>query len=215
MTDTNNLPDTRPLFTECGVDAQRMLSVYNFIAQNGERHDQSTWGGLDGGKLREAHHNGELDMELKTIPFYGSVYAIDNKVKDIDCGSTGCFAGWTVLLAGGRPVIEEFRLNSEFQIDFSQVLMPDGHGVQGVASVAADLLFGPYTEARYFADDLFNGDNSPAFLREFVLRVLNGATRHDLQAWIEDADDYEGEWDYEDHPDYEPITFDEGLGVYV
>lgn len=213
MTDTDNLPDTRSLI-ERGVDGQRLLSVFNFIAANDERHDQSAWGGLDADKLREAHSNGDLDMELKVLPFEGSVYAIDNKVKDIDCGSTGCFAGWTVLLAGGKPVIQEYQLNKEHQVDFTQVLMPEG-GVQEVATVAADLLFGPYTEVRYFAEDLFNGDNSPAFLREFVLRVLNGATYHDLQAWIEDADDYEGDWDYEDHPDYEPITFDEGLGVYV
>lgn len=215
MTDTDNLPDHRPL-TECGVDGQRLLSVYNFIAEHEDQHDQSTWGGLDANQLIRAQEEGDIDFEIRDTSFEGNVAVavIDNKVKEIDCGSTGCFAGWTVMLAGGKPVINLLALSDEHQVDFHQVVMPDEEGVRNVAVAAADLLFGVNGgEVRYLAEELFNGDNSPAFLREFVLRVLNGANYHDLQAWIQDADDYE--WDYADHPDYEPITFDEGLGVYV
>ncbi|QLF83643.1 hypothetical protein SEA_REDWATTLEHOG_140 [Gordonia phage RedWattleHog] len=200
---------------ETDIYSERLLAVFNLIADQPQAHDQGHWGTIPTSAVRQVRDEIE---EVDTTDSYLD-RALPNKVA-IDCGTAACFAGWTVLREGGKPVLSSLEISANARVDgdvmtFGNVLMPGEDEPRSVAQVATELLFGD-RDRRWLADDLFNGYNTRSIIRGLVLDLLNGVDDALISERI-DAEAY-GEQKGPDGPDdeaVEPIRFDESLGVYV
>jgi len=93
--------------------------------------------------------------------------------RKTDCGTTLCFAGHTVVLAGGEINWNEYkRIDGSVNITACAVTMPDGH-TESIETAATSLLGLAPTEANalFF---YFPKDNVVESLKVRVKEIQNG-----------------------------------------
>ena len=115
---------------------------------------QETWAAVPYGAFKEAVDNGE-----KTI----GKFNIDSTVLPAGCGTTGCIAGWAVMLTGHRLAVTEVEgelawMENEEGLDEAYIMYAvDGEGeVRYISELAAELLGLGLSEAW----KLFSGENT-------------------------------------------------------
>lgn len=148
-----------PDFGEPQGDATALATVLTFLGDHADRHDQATWVDPDGPNYRDhvdservltTFGNDEPDAEAQYV-------SVVRSERVWDCGTVGCLAGWTALLAGWRPTLE-----------FDGVYR-DGV-VRPVSDVARELLNLNANQA----NALFAGTNTLEDLWEYADEFTNG-----------------------------------------
>ncbi|MBA9003769.1 hypothetical protein [Thermomonospora cellulosilytica] len=95
-----------------------------------------------------------------------------------DCGTAFCYAGWTVLLSGGRFAVEP----DDPKIHYSTLVVPPGTDPtdttawRRIDEYAAELLGIPVDPTHRFAHPLFRPANTLDDLRRIVRQLCEGAT---------------------------------------
>lgn len=148
-----------PDFGEPRGDATALATVLTFLGDHTDRHEQGTWIDLDGPNYRDhadservltTFDHDEPDAEAQYV-------SVVRSERVWDCGTVGCLAGWTALLAGWRPTLE-----------FDGVYR-DGV-VRPVSDVARELLNLNVNQA----NALFAGTNTLEDLWEYADQFTNG-----------------------------------------
>lgn len=143
------------------VDLNRdeLLRVWKHIQENPSRHDQGAWVRLD---------PRYCDRIAEAPRFFSSTtanalryYVVDDEWQ---CGTTACFAGWTALLNGWRPVGPH-----------QWVAVTNGVEVRDVDDIAIEIL--GLTRAEAFALFYANEDEIDQVINELVTdRELSSIT---------------------------------------
>lgn len=183
------------------VDKPRLLKVFNFIAENPDRHNQGSWGEVTAQLLAELMPTDMTQGEDADEFTRHYMKVTRQPTVEITCGTTACVAGWTCLLAGDDFVIEaddDELANLKGKLDIEYVISRDN--VQHTVGGRAMDLLGLDSDQ---ADMMFDGNNSRSYLRAMVLALLNNEDPHEVDSY-----DHESE-------DIEPITYFEDDEVYA
>jgi hypothetical protein len=85
--------------TETKINVEKMRKVLEFISANPERHEQSSWTHVQLADI-DTCENVVVDLYNDDV----EVYPIQREEAVWSCGTTGCFAGWTAMFEGWRPI---------------------------------------------------------------------------------------------------------------
>lgn len=191
------------------VNKELLQKVFNHIANHVEKHEQRLWFETGIETLRSAAEAGDIRTEnFDESRFVVSATADKNLVNVLteDCGTVGCFAGWSCLLSGASPLIYEDALaitfdddeeSSRFDKESSRFELHEfvsSSGLVASPDVMARRLLGLKDDE---ARRLFHADNTIEQLRALCLVLLNtGEMTDDSYRMVmsEYDDDYDDEF---------------------
>lgn len=135
---------------------QELTTVLEFISENPNKHDQSTW-----------IYTGDVPDER-----VGDHGIVKVNQEAYDCGTTGCLAGWGAMLNGWQPVINQHELPAELRYNGDIVKLDKKGNIVEVAW--SSLWFGKHMGLTAEEEDLlFSGGNSISDLW-FIAEALSG-----------------------------------------
>lgn len=121
------------------ANRRELQRVWQHVQEHPERHDQARWVNLH-------PRHCQLRDDAPRTPCHNPGDALDRYVIDDEwaCGTTACFAGWTALLNGWRPIGPNHWVS-----------VTDGVSIRDVDEVAAELLCLTLSEsmALFYAED--------------------------------------------------------------